>query len=165
MEVSSVKDGSLKIKSKDLVISIDPTEVTEGRVVLYMSTLDQDSKPFTVDPLVIQGPGEYEIHGVSVTGRYVKGETAYSISDGTTTMLLLSSSSISGLKEEDEYSAIILKVNEEVTDTIFSTFASSVLLFFGDLGKINISSDNRKEMNKVNLKKREELTGSAILLK
>lgn len=165
MEISLLKDTSIKIKSKTCAVIVDPVSKTDGDVVILTNPADSliDAEKVESSKITIDGAGEYEIGGMSIT-IIDKGELLYSFYADSMKVLLLSESMLSKLKEEDEYNAIIVKVNEEVKDTVFSNLPSDLFIFYGDLEKVQLKEENIKKVSKVNLKKKEEYEGSIILL-
>lgn len=163
MEIAVIKDSSLKIKSKNTTVIIDPVSKQEGDVVILTNS-SSDSSLVENAKLVIDGAGEYEVGGMSIYVDDVKGELTYLFLADNMKVLLLAESALSKLKAEDEFTAVVVKVNEKVNDTILAHLTSDVFIFYQDLDKVELSSENTKKMPKVNLRKKEEITGSIILL-
>jgi len=163
MEISLLKKGSIKIKSKNALLTVDPVEKNEADI--YFNMAPSPLAPNTYDPsLLIQGPGEYEVKGVSVHGKGIEKEVIYTILADSMKVMLLSSNAVNQVKDADEVAAIIIKVESEIKDSILSLSSTSLLIFYGDTDLVKLSDDKVTKSTKVNLKKREELAGSAIIL-
>jgi len=165
MEISSLKDQSVRIKSKVATVVVDPVSKTDAHVVILTKNAPAESTQYIPEnAVVIDGPGEYEVGGISMIVTDIKGELTYSFDADNTRILLLCESTLAKIKEEDEYNAIIVRVDEEVKDTVLANLTASVFIFYGDLSKVKLSSENIQTLSKVNLKKKDELHGSFVLL-
>src|SRR5438093_9518388 len=138
MDISLVKDNSIKIKDGrgGTTIVTDPVLKTDGEIVLLTDReLDYDAEKVDGKRLVIEGPGEYEIGGVSITGQEMKGDTVFRIFNSSK-VCLLPASAISKIQEEDEFDAVIIKVNQRVTDDSFSVFNAKLVILYGNIDLI-----------------------------
>lgn len=163
MEVSLIKKTSLKIKSKNAVIVVDPPDKIEADVSISMSHGTTNQNPLS-SLLFIQGPGEYEVKGVSIHGKGQSESTVYTVLADGMKIMMLSSKDLTSIKDTDDVSAIIVKVEDKIEDEILSHSSSSLLIFYDKTELINLSADKVTRNSKVNLKKRDELTGSALIL-
>lgn len=163
MEISIVKKTSLKIKSKNAVILTDPVDKTEADVILNMSHSILSQSSFDT-LLLVQGPGEYEVKGVSIHGKGQSGSTVYTILADGMKVVILSSKDLDSIKDTEDVTAIIVKVEDKIEDAILSLSSSSLLIFYDKVDLVNLSADKVAKNSKVNLKKRDELTGSALIL-
>lgn len=164
MEITLQKNNTIRIKTKNAIISLDKILQDSDIVIrtFYESLNTQDF--ITSSPLLIQGPGEYEIKGVSVTGRESNSHTIYEVNADSMKLLILPSTSIDTLEDDDEYTGIIIYMVSDIKDTIFSHTSTSAVILFGQTSWIHLPAENLKKSSKVNLKKKEEFEGAAVLL-
>lgn len=166
MEISLLKESGLRIRSKNTTLIVDPVAKVDGDVVIITPESDGKADEGLVEgkKLSVEGEGEYEVGGMSIHVADMKGERTYVVDADNMRILLLSESTLAKIKDEDEFSAVVVKVNESVKDTVLANLTSDVFIFYGDLDKVELSSENTKKLPKVNLRKKEELAGSIILL-
>lgn len=165
MEVSFLKDSSIKIKTKNATIVTNPVIKVQAEVVILTSSVSVfDKEKVEGVKVVISGPGEYEVGGVAITGRDMKGETVYTVSTDSMTVLLLPSSALSKIKEEDEYAAMIIEANADVKDSDFTSFPSNFFIFYGNEAHLPQGIDKPSKVGKINLRKKEDLGGSIFYL-
>ncbi|MCL4354379.1 hypothetical protein M1349_02800 [Patescibacteria group bacterium] len=164
MDISLTKDNSLKIKGKKTAIVTDPVSKTEADIVIITdSSASYDLDKVEGKRLVIEGPGEYEVGGVSIVAKNIKGDLVFYITDFSR-ILLLPASAVSKIQEEDEFDAVIIKVQEKINEDAFSAFNSKSFILYGDLSQATLKSENIEKTNKVSLKKTGEYFGKIIML-
>lgn len=171
MDVYITKENVLKIKGNKTTILIDPqlSDVKQmpkspADVVIltdYDKTYDLDR--VEGKRLVISGPGEYEVGGISINGKRVKNGAIFVISSDSSKVLLLSDQSLRDYQDDDGYDGIIIKVNGKVNSDAFSTFDSKQFILYGDFASSGID-ENIQKVTSVNLKKKAEATGKVLLL-
>lgn len=165
MDISIVKDYSIKIKDGrgGTTLITDPITKTEGDIVL----ITDRSEEYDIDKvegkrLVITGPGEYEIGGVSIMGKDNHGDQIFQINNSSR-ICLLPSSAISKMQEEDEFDAVLIKVNKKITDDSFSVFNAKLVILYGDANLMQLKDEKVERVNRLSLKK-SEFTGKIIIL-
>lgn len=166
MDISLVKDNSIKIKGGrgGTTIVTDPASRVEAEVVLLTAShQNHDLDKVEGKRLVIEGPGEYEIGGISIVGKSMRGDVVFDISNDSK-ILLLSSSAVPKIQEEDEYDAVLIKVNGKISDDSFSVFNAKSFILYGDISQVSLKTDKKEVTNRVNLKKMNEIAGKIFLL-
>lgn len=152
MEVSILPENSLKLKSKHSVFLVNPAgKISDVNAVLYLSS---DHK--TVDDfVVIDGPGEYEIGGVKVSGTKAGEDSVFSLLLDGVDLMIGTLSAIEKVQHKvKEHSMVVVSADDSAqTDAAFITgLATSLLVAFGSNGKTVIGSFGKGEpqvMNKV----------------
>ncbi len=132
MEIALLAKNSLKIKGKHTSFVVDPQEKSayNGAIVLnktFGQLTIQD------DAVVIDGPGEYEIGGVKISGTRSEGEVLYNLNVEGVEILLGKLSVLEKqqhkLKEQD----IVVAYVDFMTNASFVTsLASSVVIYYGE---------------------------------
>lgn len=162
MELSTPQVNVLKINSKKGYILIDPDTSEDAKIVILSDGSDKDLVQ-TDENLIIYGPGDFETAGILIKGVRLENETMYTIDTGDGRVLVVQSSSIAKLTDEDEYDAVIVKAITQVDEAALAALSSKLVVVYGDE---NFVPENIKtnKATKINLKKREELTSNVVYL-
>lgn len=167
MEVSINKNNCIKIKTNKAIVIIDPQTTGEDEdIILYVAGESRKKylKSSKLDTLIIQGPGEYEKNEVSITGKDIKGEIMYEVSTDSVKLLVIPSTLIDEMEDESGFAGVLIQVISPVKDTIFSHTTGSLVMLYGEQDKILLKEESIKKTSKVNLKKKEEFEGTAVVL-
>ncbi len=162
MEVQRVSDTSFKIKSKNASFLIDPSAgKTDSEILVFTSP----PKDYSVLPqtLVISGPGEYEVSGVSIKGENHNKKCAYDFLEENQKILVAAASSVTDIKELEEYGAIIIIADQALGDTL-GEIAAEVIIIVSSDEFLPQDKANIQKVEKINLKKMEEYKGFILHL-
>ena len=162
MELTSPILNTLKINSKKGYILIDPDSSEEAKVIILSDSSRIDITQ-TAENLVIFGPGDYEASGILIKGTRPENETMYSIDTGEGRIIVVSSTSIAKLTDEDDYDGVVVKAVNPVEESILASLSSKLVVVYGDESYIP-ESIKASRTGKVNFKKREELTSNVVYL-
>ncbi len=162
MELTSPAISTLKISTKKGYILIDPSTGEDAKVVILSDGSDNDIVQ-TPDNLVIYGPGDFEVSGILIKGTRNDFETMYSIAADDGKVLVVQSTSISKLADEDDCDAVIVKAVNEVDEAALSAISSKLIVVYGDESLIPDSIKANKSQ-KISLKKTEELSSNVVYL-
>lgn len=162
MELNSPQLNVLKINSKKGYILVDPDTSEDARIVILNDGLDKELIQ-TDDNLIIYGPGDYETAGILIKGARGENETVYTIDTGEGRVLVVLSSSIAKLADEDEFDAVIVKANTPIDEAALSALTSKLIVVYGDEANVPESIKTNR-VTKISLKKREELTSNVVYL-
>lgn len=165
MEISRLSDTSIKIKTKTAVLVVDPDVKTEADVVLNITPFESGEKLVINKRLVIDGPGDYEISDVAIQGVEYGSFMGYSIDDGTFRVMVAPSVALDKVKDEEGYSALVIKAVEAVDLEKISSFSSDVCLILADPMLLDHATDAKK-IQKINLRRIDEsLKGQVVVLR
>ncbi len=144
MEIAFVQGNGLKIKGKQATLVVDVQD-TKGKVVSdAVLLLGNPQTPilFREDlGVVFQGPGEYEVKGVKVTGFKAEGETMYTISiDGLMVFVGKVSSSIKAKDKLHEHDVAVLLADEVLSQATMGLLNPHAILFYGEKSEENTKS-------------------------
>ena len=163
MEISLVKNNSIKIKSGKTVIATDPFSKVEAQGIILTDNSLYELDKVEGNRVVISGPGEYEVGGISIVCKNIKGENVYNIVSDTSNILFLPSTAVPKIQEDNEYDCVVIKVVDKIIEDAFSVFNAKCYILYGGLDLVNLKSENIVKGNKVNLRKTEEITGKIFL--
>ena len=150
MEVSILPQNALRLKTKSAFFLIDPQDKADGaNALLYLQR--EHEEPNTETSVVIDGPGEYEIGGVKISGMGSGDQVIYSLLlDGVDTMI----GSVIALEKVQhkvkEHSLLILRaMDDSVEKAAFATgLATHALLAYGTQAKVLIDSFGKENPEK-----------------
>ncbi len=162
MELTVPQLVTLKINTRKGYILVDPDAGEEAKVVILSDGSDKDIVQ-TPENLVIFGPGDFEASGILIKGTRNDYETMYSLDAGEGRVLVVQSTSISKLADEDDYDAVIVKVVSPVEEAALSAISSKLIVVYGDPEFIPEATKANK-VNKINLKKIEDLSSNVVYL-
>ena len=162
MELTSPQTGTLKINTKKGYVLIDPDTSDEAKIVILSDNSEKDVIQ-TESNLVIYGPGDYEASGILIKGSRPENETMYSIDTGEGRGLFVLSSSISKLPDEDDIDVVMVKAIGPVEEANLAALSTKLVVVYGDEANIPDTLKASK-VNKINLKKPEELTSNVVYL-
>ncbi len=165
MDVSIIKDSSLRIKGNKTAIVIDPLPLKVEAQIAIVTGSSSDISFEKVEglKLIIEGPGEYEVGGVSVVVKRIKDDLCFDIVENSKILFILSSA-ISKISQEEDYDAVIIKVNSKLTEDMFSAINSRLYILYGDMNLATLKSENVEKTNRVSLKKAADTSEKIIIL-
>lgn len=162
MELTSPVQNTLKVNTKNGYMLVDPDSSEDAKVII----LSDDAKKEIIqtdDNLVIYGPGDFEASGILIKGSRIDDNTMYSIDADEGKLLVVLSSAITKLADEDDYDAVAVKVIGAVDEAELSAISSKLIVVYGDPAFIPETIKNNKS-NKLNLKKLGELPSNVVYL-
>lgn len=149
MEITTLSESSVKVKGKQSAFAINPTV---GRAKIVASTAvffgrlpsPFDIKSFEEEPLVIQGPGEYEVGGIKFSGSRVGDSFTYRIVvDGVDILAAKTSSLVKTKESSTEYDILLLEADSLADQSVVTALNPSVIIFYGEK-----KEENAKAMGK-----------------
>ena len=132
MEIVRISKTALRIKGKNAVLVVDPSEKTESNAALLLQ-LKQEGVNTTGSEIVISGPGEYETGGVKITGVRNESELVYSMDVDPVGILLGRLTTFEKLHNKLKEVNIVVVNCDKVTDASFlSALTTNVIIFYGE---------------------------------
>lgn len=162
MELTSPSTNTLKISTKRGYVLVDPDTSDDARIVILSDNFEKDLVQ-TDDNLIIYGPGDFEASGILIKGTRPENETMYSVDSGEGRLLVVMSSSIAKLADEDDYDAVVIKAVGPVEEALVTAISSKLVVVFGDASFV---PDSVKAVStpKINIRKIEELGSNVVYL-
>ncbi len=134
MEISLISSTSIRVKGKHGTVVINPGEKI-GIVNAVILLKDAEFKPQALEqePLVIQGPGDYEFAGIKVTGFKNGEDILYSIRVDRVEILFgrltILEKDYAKLKE---HHILLGYVDQEIDPSFVTGLATNVIVFYGE---------------------------------
>lgn len=153
MEIAFLNGNGLKMKGKQATLVVDLVD-TKGKVAADATLLlgtSQTSVLFKEDlGVVFQGPGEYEVKGVKVTGFKAEGETMYTVTiDGMSVFVGKVTSSIKAKDKLHEHDIAVLLADDILTQATLGLLNPKAILFYGEKVTENTKSFGKEEVSPV----------------
>lgn len=152
MELALINPQTLRFRGKQVVMAVNPTELkTRMQVdaVAFFSRMPDDFPlPFLEGiKLIIEGPGEYEVSGVKISGISQLGRNYYDLFIDNIDLLIGDATTLAKAKDLKEYSIVAIYADIVVDQAIIAELNPKVVLLYGEkaaetmkmLGKEDIS--------------------------
>lgn len=132
MEVQLLSKQSLRIKGKHAAFVINPQEKTNYNAAIMLG-ISLESAKLNEEAVIIQGPGEYEIGGIKMTGIQADSEEVYSLIVDGIDILVGKINTLEKMQHKVKDHNIVIVVCDETASASFVTsLANNVILFYGD---------------------------------
>ena len=150
MEITIVGATALKMKGKSASLAVNPTaQLTGYNGVLVVG--HNPSYTADTDAVVFDGPGEFEVGGIKVTGFRGEPGVAYNVLlDGVSLLIgdaVTLSKSQSKVKEAD---IVLLEVMTDIDVAFVSAYESRVIIFYGPEAKNALAKLSKENITKTN---------------
>lgn len=163
MEITKLTNSGIRIKSKNTTFVVDPANgKIDGDVVLLYEK-PQDYSIFD-GKLVIDSPGEYEVGGVSIKGENIGGFLAFDFLEDGQKLVIISNPDITGDVETEDSIVVLVRLSKKLDDKALSSIQSEVLSFYGPEEFLPQEKETLKRVDKINLKKTDDLKGYLVYL-
>lgn len=121
MEITLVAENVLRVKGKTGTIVIDPTSLlkskTQADAVIVLSSSDISLAKIEGHRVVINGPGEYEVSGIKMSGRKVGKHTVYELGIDGLSLVLTKIESVEAIKDKGEQCNVLILHSETSADS------------------------------------------------
>lgn len=136
MEIAILDEKALKIKTKKSTFIVDPssnTPKTPADAIILLKRGEGNPSKVSDFRLVIDGPGEFEIGGVKISGISSEGKMVYSmIGDGIETVIG-EVSELNKLSDKfQEKTVAIFKADADLEEAVVTTIEPRVVVFYGE---------------------------------
>lgn len=141
MEISLLSLDSIRIKGKSSSIVVNPQNKTVAlQAAILIGT--QQGKAFISDEgITIDGPGEYEIGGIKISGTRIKDETVYSMTVDGVAVAIGTLTALSGAQQKiKEHNIVIALSLSDMEASFITSIAVNGVLFYGPHAKSVVSA-------------------------
>lgn len=131
MEIALLQKTGLRIKGKTATFVINPHDVAGANAALVLD--DSVDPASTEESVVLNGPGEYEIGGVKISGTRGDKGVLYSLAIDGMDVLIGKIETLSAMQHKlKEHNIVISLCNEPANASFLTSLAINVVLFYGD---------------------------------
>ena len=139
MDIQILNTDSLRLKIKKTTFAVDPkTNIAkfDAEAILVM---DKSFDPTRVNNsrIIIEGPGEYEISGVKVSGIKSDGDTIYSLISDSVRILLAKASSLEKISKDKllDYRIVIINADSFLNQTLITAMEPRIVILYAEKKK------------------------------
>src|SRR5882724_3957772 len=131
MEIALLSKNGLRFKSKLAAFAVDPQDKSDyDAIFLLVKSPDEITSQA---PILITGPGEYEIGGSKITASRSEKEILYSLTLDSIDILL---GTLTGLEKMQhklkEHHIVVVDCNTISSASFVTSLASNVIIFYGE---------------------------------
>jgi hypothetical protein len=151
MEIAVLPKAALRIKGKNASFIIDPEDGKDYNASILVGKASDPSKSSS-DEVIIEGPGEYEIGGVKITGTRSNSAVIYSLKIDGIDVVLGKLSSLDAMHQKmKEHNIVVVLCNETGDASFLTSLTSNSVIFYGEKGleiAQSIGKENLQKMSK-----------------
>lgn len=158
MDIQIFKPSTLKIKSKKTTLAFDPQKHVSkfDADAVILTGKENDISRITNFRTVIDGPGEYEVTGLKISGLSSEGALMYELNSESSSALVSSASALNKVSADKlgDYSIVILNADEELNQTSVTAMEPRIVVLYGDKkeeGAKVLGASSSKESSKITL--------------
>lgn len=138
MDVNFLSQNSIKIKSKRATVVIDPQkEISKTSADCVIVTNDSsDISRVSESRLLVEGPGEFEVGGLKITGISFGDKTAYVLNaDGTEVLVIKASVVEKTTGVNRDYPILILNADSSLNQSLITSLEPRLVILYGEKAK------------------------------
>src|SRR5438445_796842 len=149
MEITKLSETAIRIKGKYASCIINPidlrSKVSVSSAIFFQQSQEVDLKFFETEPVIIQGPGEYETGGIKITGSKMGDLSRYRIAIDGIDILATKISALGKAKESvAEYKILLLEADILADQSIITALNPSVVIFYGEKREENAKATGKE---------------------
>ncbi len=140
MDISILSETSIKIKGKTASFAIDPRNIKGKVEVDAVIVCDNDvlaTDRIESSRLTIQGPGEYEIGGVKISGVKSQNHSLYYLSLDNMVVMVGKASDLKGKESIRDADIVVIHADSVVDTSLLATLNPKTAVFYGEFAKAN----------------------------
>ena len=158
MDFQILGQNSLKLKSKKVTLAVDPeakiSKFEADAVLLTDKTADLSR--VNNYRIVINGPGEYEVAGLKMSGIKSDGGYIYELINENGNVLIARAGAVNKIPQDrlNNYKIIVLNADSELNQTAITAMEPSVVVLYGSLkteGARKLGSSVTSESSKISI--------------
>ncbi|MHB8483993.1 MAG: MBL fold metallo-hydrolase [Nitrospiria bacterium] len=156
MEITIAKPAALKLRGKSASLAVNPTSTVVG----YAGVLVVGDNPkisSETDAIVFDGPGEFEVGGIKITGYRGEPGLAYNLIIDNVNILIGDAETLSKVQNKvKEADILLLETMKEIDAAFVSAYEAKIVIFYGTFaGSVaeELSKENVTKMSKFSITK------------
>lgn len=151
MEIALLPKNAVRIKGKQTTFLLDPQEKSNTSPTLLLG-IGSEQASIADAPVVIAGPGEYEIGGIKVTGIRSESDMLYTMKVDGIDILFGKIAALDKMQHKlKEHNIIVALCDTEISAAFLTSLASNVVMVYGEKAETIMQSfgkDNIQRMSK-----------------
>jgi hypothetical protein len=155
MDIQVFENQTLKVKNKKSTIAVDPTKKVakfDADAVLITGE-GADSSRVNGFRVVIEGPGEYEVSGLKVSGIKSDSGVMFGLTSDNVSILIAKASSLEKMSADriEDYHIALINADTDLNQQVLTAIEPRVVVLYGEkakegvkaLGKEGVSSSSK----------------------
>lgn len=139
MDIQIFDNDTLRLKIKKTALAIDPkTKITkfDAEAILVMDK-SFDASRVNDYRIIFDGPGEYEVSGIKISGIKSNGDTIYGLSFESIDILIAKASSLEKISADklSDYKVVVINVDVDLNQTLITAMEPRVVVLYGEKKK------------------------------
>jgi len=135
MDVQTLGEGSLKIKSKKTTLAIDPATSIQkfDADAILLTGIEGDINRVTNYRVIIDGVGEYEVSGLKIVGIKAEDGLVFSLISENVRTLVGKVSSLKQISAEKigDYQVVIINADTDASESMITAMEPSIVVLYG----------------------------------
>jgi len=154
MEIVPLTKVSVKIKGKRASLIIDPDNTLRSKneadaVVLLNRKNEFDTTKIEGFRAILQGPGEYEVGGIKISGTKAGKHLVYRLHIDTISVAITNISAIDSAKDLlTDYQVLIFYTDANVDPSAIATLEPNVVIVYGEQAKEMLGKNDAASISK-----------------
>lgn len=137
MDVTILSQNTLRIKSRNATLIVDPTTSTaktETDAIIFLEGVLGDKLPKIIGSrITIKGPGEYEVGGVKISVTSVGNDLIASADVDSVKVLLGSGKAIEKVHDKiEQCEVVVVKSDDEFNYSLITTLEPKAVVVYGE---------------------------------
>ena len=143
MEITSISPNALKVRGKQSTFAINPfdinTKIAAASAIFFARIKNTlPTKNFEEAPVVIQGPGDYEVGGIKIVGSRVGESFIYRITvDGVVLLAAQTSALVKAKDSVSDYDMLVLEADAMADQSVITSLNAKVIILYGEKKREN----------------------------
>lgn len=139
MDIQIFNPDTLRLKIKKTALAVDPkvgvTKI-DAEAILVMDK-SFDTSRVNGYRIIFEGPGEYEVSGIKVSGIKSDGDTIYGLSSDSVGILVAKASSLEKVSAEKlgDYKIVIINADSFLNQTLITAIEPRIVILYGEKKK------------------------------
>ncbi len=147
MEIAILPKTSLRIKGKNASFVVDPEDGSAYDAAFLLGKTQEQVK--AGEAVVIDGPGEYEVGGVKMTGTRGDGSVFYSLKIDGIDLVFGTLSALDSMHQKmKEHNIVVVFCDELKNSSFLTSLASNVIIFYGEKAQEAAQTFGKETVNK-----------------
>lgn len=151
MEITSVSSTSLRIKSKQATIVVNPHDASATYSAAVIFQTEATKLKIAKDILVVNGPGEYEVGGLKISGTRYDENVVYTFVVDEVWVLLVDNKTLAKYHQKlQDMDIVIVSINSEEDPSVATNVANAAVLYIGDKANEVVTKYSKEGLTKTN---------------
>lgn len=151
MEIAYLSSISLRIKSKQATVVVNPMDKVTSYSAAVIFQLSEAKTKASSDVLIINGPGEYEVGGIKISGTNYEGNVAYTLVVDDVRVLLVDTKTLAKYHQKlQDMDIVVVAVTSDDDLSVATNVAGSAVLYTGEKAEEVVNKTIKEGVTKAN---------------